>query len=606
MKKNINIELEEILNNVNCTFWTRDVNNENVFVSAGIQKLSGYSRSQFLQNEKFWIDICHPEDIPLVLEIEEKLFQGKEVQSEIRCIHANGDILWVEIRGTPIFNSSGEIIRFDGTVFDISKRKKAENELMKKRAEVKNIIKSLNVVAWSIDFITGEVVCSSNAEKIYGFHSYVFNDYPHLWKKLVHPNDLSMVQKREQQLLAGEEATSEYRIIRPKDNKIVWIEDRGKPILDKNNKVIGIKGVLLDITERREIESTKQQLEKQLELILMNLDLTLITRDFKTRKISLLGSDTLFNHVLNKSIQYFNKPFPHPWDEIIIEDDQSKLSESFKKLLMGEQVDIVFRIKQQNKETQWVQGFVTPFLDSDDQIEKTIGIFKDITDTKKQEEKMRKQEQLSLVGELAAAIAHEIRNPLTSVQGFAKLLKEDPADMYYDVLNSELKRVNSIVDELMLLSKPNKESFKRKNLTKILKDCVTLLQVEALIHNITIDLQNIDDIFIDCNEIKIKQVFINIIKNAIESMENRGKITINVFVKNGNVSIFIKDQGRGIPEHILKRLGKPFNTTKEKGTGLGLMVCKNIIDIHKGSIHIDSQEQIGTTVKIVLPLWMNK
>lgn len=231
-------------------------------------------------------------------------------------------------------------------------------------------------------------------------------------------------------------------------------------------------------------------------------------------------------------------------------------------------------------------------------------IIRDISDRIKAEELMIKSEKLSIAGQLAAGIAHEIRNPLTAIKGFLQLFNDDfqGKQNYFDIIFSELNRIELILSELLLLAKPSEIKFKNKDIRTILRDVVTLLETQAILQNIqiNIDFMNQESI-ITCDENQIKQVFINLIKNSIDAMENGGNIFIRTMVTNDSIYILFIDEGCGIPKSILERIGEPFYTTKEKGTGLGLMVSYNIIENHNGEIKVDSKENEGTTFEIKLP-----
>jgi len=234
-----------------------------------------------------------------------------------------------------------------------------------------------------------------------------------------------------------------------------------------------------------------------------------------------------------------------------------------------------------------------------------VGIMKSIIGNKKHEEMLLQNEKLSVVGQLAAGIAHEIRNPLTSLKGFIQLMKSDNGckKQYLEIMESEIERIDSISKELMILAKPNKNQYQVTDLEPILLDCISLLEGEAFYKRIDLKIDIEERLFpIYCDEQKIKQVFINIIKNAIESMDKPGKITIELKEKNNQAVISITDEGCGIPKEYISHLGKPFFTTKSNGNGLGLMMCYKIIEEHNGTISVQSEPGIGTTFYIYLPL----
>ena len=232
----------------------------------------------------------------------------------------------------------------------------------------------------------------------------------------------------------------------------------------------------------------------------------------------------------------------------------------------------------------------------------------DLTELMQSREFIQQTEKLTVVGELAAGIAHEIRNPLTSLRGFTQILDDrlDSSHEFVEIMLSEIDRINMIVSELLLLAKPKKHDFKDVEIEKLLYSTITLMNAQANLYGVKITLNHcmeINEFVIYGLENKIKQVFINLLKNAIESMPNGGEITIDISKIGKHIEIKITDEGSGIPSEILKKLGQPFLTTKETGTGLGLMVCFSIIESHKGTMVIDSIEEKGTTINIKLPLF---
>nr|WP_295975250.1 ATP-binding protein [uncultured Bacillus sp.] len=240
--------------------------------------------------------------------------------------------------------------------------------------------------------------------------------------------------------------------------------------------------------------------------------------------------------------------------------------------------------------------------------EAILSVFKDITDKKAATEGLlQKSEKLALVGQMAAGIAHEVRNPLTSIKGFIQLFKSkyQNDEEYFDLVLSELERINLIIGEFLVLAKPTAIKYKEKDVNKLLKDVVTLINAQATMSSIQIFVESKENIPpIVCEENQLKQVFINILKNSIEAMPKGGRIDVKVAMKeNERVSIRFIDQGIGIPEDRIPTLGEPFYTTKEKGTGLGLMTSYTIIDRHDGKLNITSKVNEGTTVEVILPAY---
>lgn len=234
----------------------------------------------------------------------------------------------------------------------------------------------------------------------------------------------------------------------------------------------------------------------------------------------------------------------------------------------------------------------------------SVVTFKDITERIKSNELMLRSEKLSIAGQLAAGIAHEIRNPLTSLKGFTRLIQQSDLkkEYYLSIMEGELHRIEQIVGELLLLAKPQNARFHKHNLVDTIKQIIALLQTQAIMNNIEIEFHHqTDEAEIYCDENQIKQVVINLLKNALEVSPPDGRVVIEIDTDAKGVSISIRDEGPGIPEDTLRKLGEPFFTTKEKGTGLGLTVSYNIIEAHGGRIEVHSIVNQGTTFTILLP-----
>ncbi|WP_238403695.1 ATP-binding protein [Paenibacillus paridis] len=247
---------------------------------------------------------------------------------------------------------------------------------------------------------------------------------------------------------------------------------------------------------------------------------------------------------------------------------------------------------------------ISPIRDSDGTIRAFASISRDMRSRNKMEELLRRSEKLTTVGQLAAGVAHEIRNPLTTLRGFLQLQQESKklTLSHVTLMLSELDRINLIVGEFLILAKPQATRFVAKDVRNVLQDVIALMNSEALLHNIEFRISFTEEAcLISCEENQLKQVFINLLKNAIEAMPSGGTIHIYITYKREYISITITDEGVGIPDEMIPKIGDPFFTGKETGTGLGIMVSQRIINSHRGTMDIKSQVNVGTTVHLQLP-----
>jgi len=245
---------------------------------------------------------------------------------------------------------------------------------------------------------------------------------------------------------------------------------------------------------------------------------------------------------------------------------------------------------------------VIPIFDDGHSLIYIVGSLRDISEMKRAEAYLRNSEKLAVVGQMAAGVAHEIRNPLTTVKGLLQLSKDRFQSDHYKLIMSEIDRMNFIVSELLVLGKPQAVYYSEVECISILDDVLKLFESQAVMNGITItkDIKGSGHIYCDPNQ--IKQVFINILKNATEAMPYGGTIHIIVDKEGSEQRIRFVDNGEGIPEDVLNKIGQPFCTTKKDGNGLGIMMTKKMIDSHNGKIQFNSQVNSGTTVDIYLPL----
>ena len=233
-------------------------------------------------------------------------------------------------------------------------------------------------------------------------------------------------------------------------------------------------------------------------------------------------------------------------------------------------------------------------------------ISRNITARKQTEEVIRRSEKLSIVGQLAAGVAHEIRNPLTTLHGFVQLMKHKPlSSAHIDLMISELDRINFIVSEFLVLSKPQVNRFRPADLKEIVSDLLLFLDSQANMSNVQFQTSFPEAPIpqLICEPIQLKQVLLNILKNAMEAMEGGGVVRIELLHEEGEcLTVRVTDEGCGIAPEELHRLGEPFFTKKSTGNGLGLMVSQQIISNHKGTIKFRSELGVGTSVEMRLPL----
>ncbi|WP_227934955.1 two-component system sensor histidine kinase NtrB [Alkalihalobacillus deserti] len=268
---------------------------------------------------------------------------------------------------------------------------------------------------------------------------------------------------------------------------------------------------------------------------------------------------------------------------------QKALESNCKQEEDFEEVDLLYRIR------------AIPFKDG-----VVYLIFEDRSLQKQFENLLTFHDQMEAVSHIAAGVAHELRNPLSVIKGFLQLAKlTNDHQKYYDTVMSELNRMNGILEDFLSVSR-RKIDRRLQSPVNIMNSLIEIIKAECLLHDVEFHLKLTEtNRQVHVNESMVKQVMLNLLRNSVEaygeSNSNR-KLTIETKIENNNYVIAVKDNGKGMPESVLKQLGKPFFTTKARGTGIGIPLCKKIIEDHGGTFHIQSVLNVGTSVLISLPL----
>jgi two-component system sensor histidine kinase HydH len=250
-----------------------------------------------------------------------------------------------------------------------------------------------------------------------------------------------------------------------------------------------------------------------------------------------------------------------------------------------------------------------PLKDENEQEMGSVLLLRDLREIRDLQERVRRSERLASLGRLAAGVAHEIRNPLSSIRGFAQFFQnrfkgQEKEQEYAAVMVREVDRLNRVITELLDFARPKEPHRESHNLQEILEQTLKVLEPELAGRNIGVEKKldaSLPRILADRDQ--LSQAFLNLMLNALESMEGEGKLRISLESEGASaLTISIADTGKGIPPEDLERVFEPFFSTKRKGTGLGLAIVHQIVENHKGEIRVESREGEGTTFRITLPI----
>ncbi len=300
--------------------------------------------------------------------------------------------------------------------------------------------------------------------------------------------------------------------------------------------------------------------------------------------------------------------FQHPTTSIY----NFPIGDYFKKVLTMEEIyDSIEVIFQSNSGDQIICLFDAQPIYEGDKVIGAYGQLRDMTDRFFMEEKIKTAEKQVLAGRIAAGIAHEIRNPLTTVRGYLQFLEKevasDTGQLFSNLLIPEIDRANKIISDFLSIAKPSEKAFERMQIKHFFTDYLwNFLKSEALLHNANLDFHipsHTENLFILCNREELLQVFINLFQNSLQAESDSPlEVRICTNVEDEHIQIKFNDNGKGIPSSILTNIFEPFFSTKDTGTGLGLSVSQKIIENHNGHMTAKSMENLGTTFVIKLPI----
>lgn len=291
--------------------------------------------------------------------------------------------------------------------------------------------------------------------------------------------------------------------------------------------------------------------------------------------------------------------------KLIPPDKEIEFNKIFSKVTVGMPVTH-YETTRRKKDGQDINVYLTssPIKDHTGEVIGASVITRDVTAQRKIEKEMIRMDQMNIVGEMAANLGHEVRNPMTTVRGFLQLLEEsknyDRYSEYIPLMISELDRVNDIITEFLSISRTKPTEFTQLDLNKIITNIIPLVQVNGTRAGkwATAKLNPIPDLYL--NDKEIRQIILNLTRNAFDAMNEGGCIHIETFLEDNEVVMAISDEGTGIEPEIMERIGSPFFTTKEQGTGLGLAICYGIADRHKAKIIIETSSG-GSTFSVKFP-----
>ncbi len=583
----------------------------------------GYTRAELLSINP--LDLLDDQSKIVFQERISKKLAGEKVDETIEYrVKAKDGRKYYAVLNTAFTYKDGKPQGATVIAHDITERKRIEEALKDSEENFRTIVETANEGIWTADAATRTTYVNKRMAEMLGYSpeemmGRTFYDF-------MDEEDKASAALKLERRRQGIRESHEHKYIR-KDGLPLWVISNVVPLRDKEGKFAGSLGMLTDITERRQIEESLQEMRDYLENLLNYANAPIIVWDSGYRI-------TRFNHAFehltgHQASDVIGKPldilFPHDsneesmahihrtitgerWEAVeipilhvdgivrtVLWNSATLYDEVDRKVIatIAQGQDITERKRMEEELRKVHEDLEKRVAERTNELAEAVEELKnEITERKRVEKEMARLDRLNLVGEMAASIGHEVRNPMTTVRGYLQLLQN--RERYsqdkgtFNLLIEELDRANSIITEFLTLAKDRVINPKVQSLNKIIKNVYPLIEADAILwdKNVKVELGKIPDLPLD--EKEVRQLLLNLSRNGLEAMASGGTLIIRTYMDNDEIVLSVKDQGKGIEPGLLDKIGTPFLSTKENGTGLGLAVCYSIAARHNAVIKVET------------------
>ncbi len=603
--------------NINAVIISNEAG-EITWVNKSFAKITGYSLEEVIGRKSALLHGASTNPATIRY-LENQIAAGNPFNCEIINYTKKGDEYWIRIQGQAIRNRKGEITGYFEMEQNITREKEDEEKLKEYESRFRRAFEKIGDNVWEHDFSSGKTYFSNTNSHLLGYGLEEFKGNANLWWDRTYGDDRILLELNDEKYKRGEidHHILEYRIVH-RDGTIRWVMDRGMVIeLDKEGKPSKIIGTHTDITERKLAEQLLQREEQKYRSIIANMNLGLLEVDTEENVI-------FTNHSFCEMSGYdYEELIGKKASHIYKKEEKIELIESKNEARKRGSLE-AYEIAVKNKRGQlrwWLISGAPRFNDAGDLVG-SIGIHLDITDQKQLEidliEARELAEESTRSKEIFLAnMSHEIRTPMNAILGMANQLTKTTLDskqlFYLDTINSASENLLVIINDILDLSKIEAGKLNLERIgfepKAVVSRAIQVLTHRAEEKGLSITNSHCDDqlspVLIG-DPYRLNQVLLNLLSNAIK-FSNEGSIDISCTVIRDTanmqtIQVKVKDTGIGMEELFVKNLFEKFSqedvsvTRQYGGTGLGMSICKDLIELMGGKIYVESKKGTGTTV----------
>jgi two-component system, sporulation sensor kinase E len=592
--------LENILDGIPTPVFYRDTCGRFQFANKAFAIAIGLDRRDILGQSLFKV---LPEDLASKYRaMDLDLLTNAGIQTyEWEFQHANGNRYDVIFNKAPLSNSEEEFIGVVGTFIDITQRKEAQEALRLSEEKFRGIFRQspIGIAVYNpkgqlidVNMAMTNILGIDSIEDVRHFNLFADRHFKHGDEHIL--NKMAILSYEEELDFDKIRSVNAYKTNKTGKSFIKYFIS---PLRYPDGSIEGFLVQIQDITEQKIAAEALQASEANLRRLTDNM-IDMIGQ------VNIAGDYEYITPSCHSMLGYeVEEMLGRSFYEFVHAQDLDKVKEHFTSAFRSKTFSkFDYRYLCKDGSYIYVETVVNIIFDKKGRIYGAVLVSRDISDRKRMESELSRLDRLKTVGEMAAGLGHEIRNPMTTVRGFLQMLGDNPEFQDYQEVFSlmieELDDANSIITEFLSLAKDKPLYSEQGNLNDILMAIYPLISADAIKSDkeVKMELKNIPDLMLDSKE--IRQLIFNMTRNGLESMQPGQVLTIKTYQKDDMVVLQIQDQGCGIQDEILENLGTPFYTTKDMGVGLGLPICFNIAARHNARIDVNTSSQ-GTT------FWIN-